>query len=448
MPFGLNRRTLYTFFSAAVILTGTLIAIQYANGYFRFTKRGVITDSGLLNANSFPSGAQVLVNGRLMTATEDTIYLEPGQYSVQIAKDGYSPWQKELTIERGLVAQTNAQLFRVAPSLTPLSFTGVNQLQPSPDGQKIVYYTASASAQAKKGLYILDLSSNPLNLQRGARQIADEVEGISLAKADFIWSPDSSQILVITPEKEVILEIGQKNDLRTLTDVSFQRKKILSEWEAEMYQRERQFLREFPPEVIAVATQSAKNVYLSPDKKRLLYTATQSAVIPENIVPPVPAANSQPESRTLEPGAMYVYDREEDRNFKIASGNTDGVITTDKHLLARDLFQREALSLTSSPSAFLTLQATTSAETVKRFMAYHTPLYTQAFQWFPDSKHLIYVEGERIRIMEYDGTNDVVVYSGPFRPGFVYPWPDGGQMVIITSFSQNSPENFYAIELK
>ncbi len=433
--------------STAVIVTGSYLAIKYAQGNYRLTKNGVLPESGLLSANSFPTGAQVFVNDRLVTATDDTLYLEPGIYNIKLVKDGYSTWEKEIEIKKELVSQTDARLFPAAPSLTPLTFTGAENVLPSPDGRKIVYYTASASAEAKNGLYVLELSDNLIPFQKTSRQIAEDVPSYNLQEADFIWSPESTQLMVITPLKQVILNINQNNNLLSLPDITFRRRQILSEWEEDMYLRERQYLAEFPDEVIAIATQSAKNVYLSPDKKSLLYTATASAVLPENLIPPVPAASTQPEKRQLEPGEIYVYDREEDKNFKIAA-ETGNELKFTKSLLADDLYLNRPLTLSSSPSAFTKLQATSSAQTARKFNIYHTSLFINTLQWFADSKHLLFAKDDRIQVISYDGTNNTTLYSGPFAENFIYPWPDGSRLVILTSFSPDSPKNLYTVELK
>lgn len=447
----INPRVLYTFLSALVILLGTLVAIQYAKGNFRVTKQGVIANTGLLSANSFPPGGELYIDDKLVSATDDTVYLEPGSYWVKIEKEGYLPWQKQLELKSELVTQTNATLFPQVPSLVPLTFSGVENVQPSPDGQKLLYFTASASAETKRGLYVLELTDNPLSLQRGARQISNNPNSINLATANIIWSPDSSQVMALAMQKETLLATDRQQDLAAATDISFQRHTMLSEWEEEMYIRERQFLGKFPPEVIEVATQSAKNVYLSPDKQRLLYTATASATLPDNLVPPPPATNTQPEFRTLVPGAIYVYDREEDKNFQVGQ-ETGQVVPSELHsekaLLATDLHQKEPLSLVASPSAFTRLQATSSAQLAARFRTYHSSLYAPTLQWFPDSKHLVYTTTNQVHIMEYDGTNDTVIYSGPFVNDFVYPWPDGSKLVILTRFSPETPLNLYAVELK
>ncbi len=441
-----NLGVIYTLVSAVVILLGTTIAIQYAKGGFRFTQKGFSPETGLLNANSFPTGAEVYIDGELATATDNTLYLKPGEYLVEIRKEGFSPWKKQLKVQEELVTQTNAQLFPVAPSFSPLTLTGVTTLSTSPDGQKVLFYTDTAQTTEKNGLYLLELTNNFIPLQRTPKQIAVDNKNLNLKNASYIWSPDSTELMILDKEKHLLINIENKINLEAEPDITWKEKQILSQWEAEIYQKEREFLKKFPEEIIQIATTSAKNVYLSPDKKRMLYTATAELTLSEDIIPPIPASNTQPEQRSLVSGGIYVYDREEDKNFQIGVETGDPA-TVSKILLSTDLFGA-AKSLETSPSAFTNLQATNSAETAKLFQAYHTSLPINTLQWFPDSKHILFAKDQQIHIMEYDGTNNTVVYSGPFQENFVYPWPDGSKILILTSFSPDSPMNLYAVELK
>ncbi len=437
----------FTLLSAVIIIAGSYLAIQYARGNYRFDRDGILVESGLLSANSFPTGAQVFIDDELTTATDNTLYLKPGEYQIKIVKEGYSPWQKTLQIEKELVAQTNARLFPIAPTLTPLTFTGAENILPSPDGRKIVYYTASASTQAKNGLYVLELTDSFMPFQRSSRQIAEDVPLYNLAEALLIWSPDSTQLMVLSELKQVLIEVNQRNSLQSLPDISFRRSQILSEWEEEIYLRERQYLAEFPEEILTIATESAKNVYIAPDKKKLLYTATNSATLAEGIVPPLPSSSTQPENRNISSGKIYVYDQEEDKNFEISitTSEDESII---KGLLADDALAKEPRNLLTQPSEFTRLQAETISQTALNFNIYYSSLLINTLQWLPDSNHLMFASNSHIRIIEYDGTNNITIYSGPFAKNFIYPWPDGSRLIILTSFSPDSPKNLYSIELK
>jgi len=442
-----NKGFLFTLVSALMILGGTYLAIQYANGAYRVTENGLVSESGLLSLTSAPTGAEVYINEKLVTATNDTLYLEPNSYQVKIKKDGYSEWNKEIQLQKGVVSQANALLFPSAPSLTPLTFTGVENISPSPDGQKILFYSASNSIEKNNGLYLLELSDNTLSFQRGSRQISQDSGSIDLATANFIWSPDSGQVLLLSENREILLDLSKLNDLDRLPDMSFRKKQLLTEWEDEMALREQQFLVKFPIQMIEIATSSATNVFFSPDKKKLLYTATASAQLADNLVPPLPGINSQTQERQLEPGGIYIYDREEDTNFRVGTQNNDSEYKSLFSIGIADPSATNALTATESGRRSFQ-SATSSAELAANYRRYHSPLFTESYQWFPDSKHIFFTEDDAIRIKEYDGANSITIYSGPFDGDFVFPWPDGSRLLIATQFSPNVPLNLYAIELR
>src|ERR1700750_2030043 len=105
--FTMKRIIISTIIILALILLGTAIGIYYAEGY-RFdlgNPKSILQGTGLLVLTSHPDGARVIVNGHLTTATNNTINLAPGTYSVQIQKDGYFPWQKKIIIKEATVSQ-------------------------------------------------------------------------------------------------------------------------------------------------------------------------------------------------------------------------------------------------------------------------------------------------------------------------------------------------------
>lgn len=468
-----TNRLFVTLCSAIIIFGGTYVAIRFAKGY-RPTLNGDLKGTGLLAANSFPNGAQVYLNGKLTTATDTTMNLEPGSYEVEIKKDGFTPWKKTINIEKELVTQTNALLFPTAPGLTPLTLTGATTITPSPDGQRLLFFVASASAQTKNGLYVIDLTDSLLAFQRGAHQIAQETKGIDLQKAEYVWSPDSTQLLLSYDGKHLILDPGKLNNLNELTDVGFKLSRMFSEWEEDMYKRERVILAKFPDRIQQIATASAINVYVSPDDERMMYTATADITLENELIPPLPAANSQPQERKLQAGGMYVYDRKEDRNFRIGTQQPENIpvqtatltkkVTAKKKIavpvyeqtlvgkksLAIDLYSNKQMTLVSSPSAFMVLQGKTLDETIKNFHSYYSSLYTHGVQWLPDSKHILLAKPDVVTVKEYDSTNEIVLYSGPFSEHFVYPWPNGSKLIMLTRLrqEQDSPLNLYAITLR
>ncbi|MCL2110143.1 PEGA domain-containing protein [Microgenomates group bacterium] len=442
---------IYTIVSACVIIGGTYIAVRWARGDFRLDQVDPLNptlarETGLLSVTSTPQKASVYINDRFVTATDDVLYLAPGEYNVKIIKDGYATWEKNLTISRSLVTSTDALLIPSSPSLTALTFTGAQNLSVSPDGLKIIYYTASTSATTKNGLYLLDINATGFTSSpKLPVQITDDAPQFDLANAEIIWSANSNQFLLKTASGTFLLSAYSLSPLESQPDVTFRANQIIADWESEMVLRERQFLARYPDEVLELITDSAKNVYLSPDKKKLLYTATASAVLPEHILEGVISQNSQPQTRTLVAGGVYVYDLEEDTNFAlgqekvIAAEETSPYLT--KQLITSDF---------ASPSAYLNqlIVPDDLLQTADNFKVYHSSLYADTYQWLSDSRHLARIRDGQVMIVSYDNTNPVLLYSGHLGENFLYPWPDSSKLLILTSFATGSLDNIYAIEIK
>lgn len=73
-----------------------------------------LPDTGSLTILSFPSGATVFLEGEQKGATQLTVSdLNPGEYTLVLQKEGYSPWEKTVTIHNG-------QRMMVTATLVPL----------------------------------------------------------------------------------------------------------------------------------------------------------------------------------------------------------------------------------------------------------------------------------------------------------------------------------------
>lgn len=445
--------------------------IRYAKGY-RPTKNGMVKGTGLLSANSFPTGAEVYINDRLTTATDNTLNLEPGEYNISIKKDGYFSWSKKLAVEKELVTQTNATLYPSSPTLEPMTYTGAVNPIPAPDGNHITYAVASASATAKNGLYVQDLGSSPISINRSARQIARTTGEYDYSTASYTWSPNSTQILVsFTNGGNILLDRDQFNDSGDLVDVTVRLPQIFREWEEELARSERAKLVKLPDFMIRVATESATNLYLSPDGEKLLYQATADITIPQGLIPTLPSSSTQEESRDITANTWYVYDLKEDKNFLISQGTAPSPSPSvkpspraavpaaqpefikppvSKLLLLEDIkAPLPAELLASSPSAFRKLQTgMTTKDTIKFFNAQYSPIHVTQVQWLPDSYHLLLTTDQGLDIIEYDATNRTTIYAGPFDKSFVYPWPDGSKLITRIQFSPETMPNLYTIKLK
>jgi len=209
-----------------------------------------------------------------------------------------------------------------------------------------------------------------------------------------------------------LLDSDRLNPATDLIDVTDNLVGIKQRWQQEEKIRQDAQLSKLPPKLLETIDSRVADIQFSPDETKILYTATASASIPQGIISPLLASSTQPESRNLEPGKVYVYDLKEDRNFVVMENG-----------------ECKIENIINSQLSIRNLQGCT-------------------LRWFPTSKHIFLVQKDKISIIEYDGTNLVDVYSGPFENSFAFPFPAGNRLLVLTSIGKDTPPNLYAISLR
>ncbi|MBI3385950.1 PEGA domain-containing protein [Candidatus Gottesmanbacteria bacterium] len=402
------RSFLIPFVTICIILAVAAGVIAYGRGYRFDFSRGSLKATGLLVVHSDPTGAQILLDGKLNSATAATLNLLPGWYTVTVSKEGFQSWSQRVKVQGEVVAHADALLIPSNPSLTAITASGVANPVLSPDGTKLAYVipvpsgiqTNGTVLTTTPGIWVLDVVDKPLGLNRDARQITKST-AVDFSKATLQWSPDSKQIFATIGSKTTsvsyLLDTDKLNDSLVATqDI----KTLQSQWADLATQRDKEKLATLPLDLVKVATTSMGFRSFSPDETKILYEATASATIPTIMNPPLIGSNPTQEQRTLERGAVYIYDITEDKNFVI----------------------KVPFSLAAS----------------------------QLLQWLPTSRQLLLVGKDKIEILDYDGTNQRTAYSGPFWDSFAVPWASGGKIVILTNLnpSASTINNLYAVNLR
>lgn len=396
-----NKKSLIVLLSVfTLIVFGTYIVSILAKGYqFNFKNGAVLQATGLLSATSKPKSASVFINDRLVTATDDTINLPPGEYNVRISKDGYLPWQKKIQIKKETVYQTDTQLFSSVPNLQPITLSGAINPVVSPDGSKIIFAVASASASINNGLYQIELNDNiiPIN-KKVPHQIAQNFPNIDWSKFVFSFSPDSRQILANLKNSNItyLISLDSPINLKNISDVTPRVSIIKEDWENQSKQLVTAKIDKLPLEIKnLISTDSAKNISFSQTEDKIFYLAKENGKIKENIITPPPAQSTQLQSRDVKKDNYYVYDIKDDTNFLIGPE-----------------------SLIKNPF------------------------------WLPNSNNIVFVEDKKMKVIEYDATNKQVLFAGNFNPDVVFPWSDGSRIVTLTSAYPSAPENLYSITIR
>lgn len=443
MPTQIKRTRLITTLLVSLFLAGgTFLAIQFAKGYRPNLAQLALNGTGLLSVTSYPKNAQVFINDRLTTVTDDTLNLTPEQYQVKIMKTGFHPWVKTISIKPELVSTTDARLFPSIPSLTPLTFYQVSSPLLSPDGSKLVYTLTNSPFSQDNGVYVLSLA-NSIFPGNQIIQIAD-LSTFDYRQATLVWSPDGSQILALFHDTAKIiashlLNPRNLNQAKNLTDTTFRLPLLLNQWQEQQKSINLTALVRFPEFIQKVASESAVNVYFSPDREKILYTATKDQRIPENLADKViPSINPTVQNRQLLAGKTYVYDLKEDSNYLITEAKynpktaqpliVDGTIAT----------------VAEKPTPLTSLLAV-----INLLRAAYDPHTTQNLSWYTTSRHLIITANEDISIVEYDDNNLTPIISTQVAEGLAVPSPDGTHLIILSNLNQQTNvANLISLDLK
>ncbi len=435
-----TRPVLISLFTVTIILTVSAAVIAYGRGYrLNLNKPTELNATGIVTATSDPVAAQVLVDGTLKTATNNSFNLAPGWYTVTIRKEGSIPWEKKLRVRGEVVTRADAYLFPTSPSLSPITTSGILAPAVSPDGTTIAYLVPVEAARdgvKKPGLYTLELADRSLGgRNRDPKLVAER--SVSSAQSpqlplSLFWSPDATKIVFLEGTSSTVYDLTRTpSPMTPLTPMTLT--SLLSDWQQEQTTRNRQKLAAFKQPFIDVATSSAKILAFSPDETKLLYEATASSVIPPVLLPPMIGTNPTEESRTITPGNLYVYDSREDRNY---------------FLLAKK-------EIPSTKSEIRNNVQNSNIQNLKQFQISNFKFQISGSPtgepvWFPTSRHLLLVGSGKIDVMEYDRTNWATLYSGPFDESFVTPWPSGGRLVILTNLNPGASTlpNLYTVNLR
>lgn len=402
------RSILFLSTLALIITIGTFV-FYYAQGYRFDTKEFKFIPNGLLVTKSDPDGAQVFINGELKTATNANIFLPPGTYDVSIRKEGYISWNKRLTVEKEIVTEANADLFKAVPSLSPVTFSSSLNPVPSSDFTKIAYVVLpdtqnSNSINDKAGLWVLETVNLPLGFARDPRRVTDG----DLSDATWEWSPNGREIMLTTNLGVFLLDAGRYTPQNQRINIVSTKEVIIEKWEEERATKFAAQIKRFPDELIEVLERRSSTVLFSPDKNKILYTASSSATLNDNIITPLPGTSTQRQERYIKPNHTYVYDIKEDRNFLI-DDNTESLVIGN-HI----------------------------SDSTNRRLA-----------WFPTSRHLVLAEEGKVTIMDYDGTNRQEVYTGSYVAPHAFPTVSNERLLLLTNLGADSgPPNIYSLTLK
>ncbi len=404
------HRIIITLSTAIILLIAGIFAIFWARG-FKINPQTGISRTGLIVANSVPDGAKVFLDDKLVSATNTTIsFLEPKGYKVKITKDGFTTWEKDIIVQADLINEIDALLFPLAPELKPLTLSGASNPQLSPDGQKIAY---SSPGTEKGGIWINTMSDGPLSFNKGPKNVVKNTANIDFDKANITWSPSSDEILVQTVNdnpKYYLFDISRTSNPTTpITEATAS--ETLVDWQDTIRLLQANLVADLPESVRSAAEQSLDtNTSLSPTPTPKTKTSTMNK--PESTSQAKLELNYAPFNLKFSPDEEKVL-------YKLSENNSFSYRVYDIKL--------------------------------KKEFVVGTLDQETKIDWFPDSAHFIITSKDGISIVETDGNNKQLLFSGDLsKQKTAFPWPDGSKIVIEANFNTNnsSQSNLYTLILR
>lgn len=265
----MSKRFIVTIVTLLVIAVVAGIAILLAKGYTFSPKEKRIVGTGIITVSSEPDAASVYIDGHLTTATNATVpSLPPKDYSVKVVKEGFIPWEKQVSVKEGLVTAIKITLFPAIPTIYPLTFTGVDSPTLSPDGSKLAYIVPGSAK--KSGIWVwTQMRNQPISFVRSSEphQIAQNTI-TDFSKAMLKWSSDSKQVLATIGGNNYLLDFDRLNsDPRDITPLL---QATLKSWDEDTQNKNALRILAIKDINLRQIASSSANVRWSPDETKFM----------------------------------------------------------------------------------------------------------------------------------------------------------------------------------
>jgi hypothetical protein len=224
----------------------------------------------------------------------------------------------------------------------------------------------------------------------GPKEITDG----DMTGASYVFSPDGRQIMVTLSNSIFLLDTGSFTPQNQRVNLASNASKTLAAWKIEEDTKNQNLIKNLPPDVNDILSRKTSDFTFSPDSDMILYTASSSATLPEGLAAPLPGASTQKQERDIQIGRTYVYDIKEDRNFLI----TDQPVT---------------------------------------------------IRWMSGSGQLLLAQVGQVAVMDYDGTNRQIIYSGSYFAPNAFPFTNTTKILILTNLgAPTGTPNLYTLTVK
>ncbi len=310
------------------LILGYLLLI-YATGK-RLTREGNLVGIGIIQVDVTPDNSEIYLNNELKDQGDTNLEnLKPGKYSIKVAKDSYSPWQKEIEVVEGKITPLKIKLFPSNPSLTAATFNGVFSPKLSPDGRKIAF---GIQVEGKKGIWVLDLRDRQFFFNTNTlRQVVADTTAISFSNSTLSWSQDSNSVLVQsknnTTSEPISFLIDQSKLNTSPENVTSRIDELNKSWSDQVIKINSEKLKNLGKEAQALAADYKELLFAKDDSAVIVVKNDGSAVVFDTKPNPVPGV--KPVTTQLPVAEKYFWFQDGTKHIVAVDKDTISLMDTD-----------------------------------------------------------------------------------------------------------------------
>jgi hypothetical protein len=183
---------------ALVVIGGVAVLVLVLQGY-RFNRYdGKVEQGGLVQFDSKPSGATVLLDGTQLAAkTPSKLTVSAGSHQVTMTRDGYLQWTKTVTVKAGAVLWLDyTLLYPERPTTTsPASYEALTSALVSPNRKLL----AATSVATQPIIYVTPLNDSTPETRKVSIQssaITTPADATTAAFSLVSWDLDNQYVII------------------------------------------------------------------------------------------------------------------------------------------------------------------------------------------------------------------------------------------------------------
>lgn len=193
----IQRVIIYTLMVVSVVLLVALLVL-YMLGWQFDRANGKIEQGGLVQFNSQPTGATIMIDGHdLGSRTSSKATLNPGQHIISMQRTGYNDWQKSVDVIPGSVLWLNYA--RLIPKDLPVTNVGDYKAVGSSSASPSRKWMAFVEEPSSPVIHLADLSGDTIKTTDLTLPAGTFTAPANAADQSFTLSEwdDSSRYLIV-----------------------------------------------------------------------------------------------------------------------------------------------------------------------------------------------------------------------------------------------------------